>query len=141
MGNEIGGSVDKMKLIEFKINGDKRGSLISLEGNKNIPFEIKRIYYIYGANDSLPRGFHAHKKLKQVIIALSGAVTLILENSHGKKVIVLDSPNKGILIDTICWREMHSFTKDCGLLVLASDIYDKDDYINDYLEFKKIIQI
>lgn len=130
-----------MKLVEFKENSDERGSLVSLEGNNNIPFEIKRVYYIYGVNEKSPRGFHAHKELKQVIIALSGSVTLTIDDGQKKESVVLDSPNKGILIDTICWREMHDFTQDCVLLVLASGIYDRDDYINDYVEFKNIVKI
>lgn len=123
-----------INLIEFPILGDERGSLISLEAMKNIPFEIKRVYYIFDANDQ-PRGFHAHKELQQVIIAVAGKCKIVLDNGSSKEEIWLDSPDKGLLIQNNLWREMHDFSSDCVLLVLASEHYDESDYIRNYEEF------
>lgn len=123
-----------INLIEFPILGDERGSLISLEATKNIPFEIKRVYYIFGANDQ-PRGFHAHKELQQVIIAVAGKCRLVLDNGFKKEEVWLDSPNKGLVIQSNLWREMHDFSSDCVLLVLASEHYDESDYIRKYDDF------
>ncbi|MBD1580960.1 WxcM-like domain-containing protein [Pseudoalteromonas sp. S16_S37] len=124
-----------IKQIEFKPRGDERGSLIALEVNQEIPFSIQRIYYIYGTKPDVSRGFHAHKNLQQVIFAASGACDLLLDDGVTKQTIRLDSPEKGILINGVVWREMHNFTPDCVLMVLASDVYDESDYLRDYDEF------
>lgn len=129
-----------MNEITFKKNEDPRGVLISLEIFNEIPFEIKRIYYIYNSSSDVSRGFHAHKKLKQVLVAVSGSMTLKIENCNENKTIKLDSPEKGILIDSVCWREMYDFTDDCVLLVIASEKYDQDDYIHNYDDFRRIVE-
>lgn len=129
-----------INLIEFPILGDHRGSLISLEAQKNIPFEIKRVYYIFGADKDTPRGFHAHKALQQVAICVSGRCRMILDDGFSKEEIWLDSPNKGIVIGNSIWREMHDFSHDCILLVLASEHYDEADYIRDYQDFLKEVK-
>ncbi len=121
--------------IDFSSLGDERGYLVALEGNKNIPFDIKRVYYIYGTKSNEPRGFHAHKNLQQVAIAMSGSCKMLLDNGKKKELAILDSPNKGILINSMIWHEMHDFSEDCVLLVLASDYYDESDYIRDYSGF------
>ncbi|KOY62600.1 dTDP-6-deoxy-3,4-keto-hexulose isomerase [Photorhabdus heterorhabditis] len=124
-----------IKLIDFKILGDERGQLISLEGNKNIPFEIKRVYYIFGTKSGVARGFHAHKKLKQIAICMSGNCRFILDDGKKREEIVLDTSHSGILIDPMAWHEMHDFSEDCILMVLADDVYDESDYIRDYDKF------
>ena len=124
--------------INFKIHGDDRGSLISIEHNIDIPFSVNRTYYIYNTAQSISRGFHAHKKLKQVLIAVSGSVTILCEYKHKKEFYQLNSPEKGLYINGIVWREMHNFSSDCVLLVLASEHYDESDYIRSYNEFKDI---
>lgn len=122
-----------VELIDFPSLGDDRGSLVALEGNKkSIPFEIKRVYYIYGTKKGVARGFHAHKKLKQVAICLSGSCRFVMDNGIDKAEVNLDSPLQGLLIDTMQWHEMYDFSSDCILLVLASDVYDESDYIRDY---------
>ena len=118
-------------LIHLPVLGDDRGSLIALEGNKNIPFDIKRIYYIYGVS----RGFHAHKALKQVAIAVSGSCRFILDDGIEREDILLNDPAQGLLIESFMWREMHDFSDDCVLMVLANQLYDEDDYIRNYDEF------
>mgnify|MGYP003637193839 CR=1 FL=1 len=128
-----------LKLINFKNLGDDRGQLVSFEGNKNIPFDIKRAYCIHNTTTGIVRGLHAHKTLKQVAIALKGSCKFILDNGCDREELTLDMPTQGLLIDSCLWREMHDFTEDCVLMVLASDYYDESDYIRDYQEFKKIV--
>lgn len=128
-----------INLIEFEEIGDSRGSLISLEQMKNIPFEIKRIYYIFGTKKNVSRGFHAHKNLKQIAICLSGSCTFLIDDGRRKDTIRLSRPNVGLYIDGIKWREMHNFTKDCVLLVVASEHFNEEDYIRRYDEFLKVV--
>lgn len=125
-------------LQELKTIGDERGFLVALESNKNVPFDIKRVYYIY-STQNIARGFHAHKELQQVAICVSGSCKMILDDGENKKTLVLDSPNKSVFIDKMIWREMHDFSDDCVLLVLASDYFDEADYIRNYDEFRRQI--
>ena len=129
----------KIEIIDFEIKGDERGSLIALEGNKNIPFDIKRVYYIFGTKEGSRRGFHAHKKLKQVLVCVAGSCKILLDDGKSKQDISLDNPNKGLLIESMIWREMFDFSPDCVLMVLADEIYDESDYWRDYKDF--LIQV
>lgn len=128
-----------INLIEFKTLGDDRGSLISLEQNKNIPFEIKRIYYIFGTKENVSRGFHAHKKLRQLAVCVRGSCRFVMDNGSQKEEIILDSPDKGLVIDTMQWHEMHDFSEDCIIIVLANDYYDESDYIRNYENFRSFV--
>ena len=119
-------------LISFKVHGDDRGSLVALEDGHNLPFNVKRVYYIYGTLSDIARGFHAHRKLKQLLIAVSGSVTIKCEYNGVKKEYILSRPDEGLLIEGLVWREMHDFSPDCVLLVLADEYYNEDDYIRDY---------
>lgn len=123
-----------VNFIELPDLGDERGSLVSIESTKNIPFEVKRIYYIFNTQNK-PRGFHAHKNLSQVLICVKGNCKVKLDNGREKDTVLLDSPKQGLLIENLVWREMHDFSDDCVLLVLASNYYDESDYIRDYNEF------
>ena len=123
--------------IEFPPLGDDRGSLVALEGNKTVPFDIKRVYYIFGTQPGVARGFHAHKALKQVAVCVTGKCRMLLTNGTEKADIWLNSPTRGIVIDEMVWHEMHDFTPDCVLLVLASEHYDEADYIRNYEDFIK----
>ena len=123
--------------IDFPALGDERGSLVALEGNKTVPFEIRRVYYLFGNRPGVSRGFHAHKALKQVAICVTGKCKMILDNGTEKADVWLDSPTKGIYISDMIWREMHEFSPDCVLLVLASEHYDEADYIRNYHDFVK----
>ncbi|MBM7037719.1 sugar 3,4-ketoisomerase [Vibrio ulleungensis] len=129
-----------INLIDFTIMGDDRGSLIAIEANKNIPFEVKRVYYIFDTQSGVSRGFHAHYNLEQLAICLKGSVTFIIDDGTNKEQVVLDSPNVGLHIKGLKWREMHDFSEDCILMVIASDLYDEADYIRDYDEFVKIAE-
>lgn len=128
----------KIKLIDFQILGDDRGSLVALEKNKEIPFPIKRVYYLFGTKNGVRRGFHAHKSLQQVAVCISGSCSFLLDDGKEKKNVLLDTPNKGLFIEDMVWREMYDFSKDCVLLVIASELYDEGDYIRDYDEFMRI---
>jgi dTDP-4-dehydrorhamnose 3,5-epimerase-like enzyme len=125
--------------ICFKPLGDERGSLVVLEGNKSVPFDIKRVYYIFGTKESTSRGFHAHRKLKQVAVCVTGSCRFVLDNGKQREEFVLDKPTKGIMIDDLTWREMHDFSPDCVLMVLASEYYNESDYIRDYQEFINVV--
>ncbi len=130
-----------IKLMDFKVFGDNRGKLVSLENLKNIPFEIKRIYYIF---DTLPdegRGKHAHKNLEQIVIAIDGACTFVCDDGKEKIKVRLDRPDRGLYIGKNIWREMRDFSYGCKLMVLASDFYNENEYIRNYDEFimQKII--
>jgi dTDP-4-dehydrorhamnose 3,5-epimerase-like enzyme len=124
-----------VKTIEFPLLGDERGSLVALEAVKNIPFAFKRVYYIFGTVAGVSRGFHAHKDLKQVAVCIAGKCRMLLDNGREKEGCWLDSPTKGLLIDSLTWHEMHDFSPDCVLLVLATEHYDETDYIRNYQEF------
>ncbi len=103
----------------------------------HIPFGIKRVYYITQANPKLPRGYHAHKKTKQVIFCIQGSIDLILNNGKSKSKITLDKSHIGVFIDKMIWHEMTKFKRDSIVLVLASEVFDEKDYIRNYAQFKK----
>ena len=124
-----------VNIIDLPLLGDERGQLVAIEENKKIPFEIKRVYYIYCTEKGVARGFHAHKELNQVAICVSGSCKMLLNNGVNKSTVLLDSPSKGIQIPPMIWHEMHDFSEACVLLVLASEHYDEADYIRDYDEF------
>jgi len=129
----------EVKFINFDIKDDERGKLIAIEELKNIPFEIKRIYYIFDVKNNIKRGFHAHKNLQQVAICINGSCKFLIDNGKERiENIILNSPNKGLFIDKMIWREMYDFSEDCILLVIASDFYDESDYIRDYNEFLRL---
>ena len=125
-------------LVDFKILGDERGSLIAIEEGYNAPFDIKRVYYIFDTKEGVERGFHAHISLKQIAIAVKGSCTFIIDNGKNREEINLNNPNQGLLIEGLIWREMKDFSHDCILLVLASEHYDENDYIRCYNKFKEI---
>jgi dTDP-4-dehydrorhamnose 3,5-epimerase-like enzyme len=128
-----------MKLIKFEIKGDDRGSLIALENNKNIPFEIRRVYYIFDTKNGVRRGYHAHKNLRQALICVSGSCKILLDNGREKEEIELNSPDQGLLIESMIWREMFDFSHGCVLLALADNYYNEADYIRNYQHFLEYI--
>jgi len=133
--------LSQVKWISFQRLGDERGDLVALEigMEKAVPFDIKRVYYIYRTAEGVSRGYHAHKNLKQVAICLSGSCRMILDNGQERENVWLNNPTKGLLIESMTWREMHDFSDDCVLLVLASEHYSEADYIRDYEEFIRLI--
>ncbi|EES4285821.1 WxcM-like domain-containing protein, partial [Escherichia coli] len=125
----------KVKLIPLQTHGDDRGSLVALEEGYNIPFQIKRVYYIFNTKKGVMRGFHAHKNLKQVAIAVRGSCKFKLDNGTDSVEVLLNDPAQGLLIESFIWREMYDFSEDCVLMVLADSHYDENDYVRDYNAF------
>lgn len=123
--------------IELPNLGDHRGSLVVAEANRNIPFNIQRLYYIFGAQPDVPRGFHAHKDLQQIAFCIQGSCKMLMDNGKEKLEVLIGQSNKGLFIPPMVWHEMHDFSKDCILLVLASDYYEESDYIRNYDQFLK----
>lgn len=130
----------KTKLIHLQKHGDERGSLVALEQPENIPFDIKRVYYMYNTQKGIRRGFHAHKKLIQLAIAIKGSCKFLMDDGFEKVDIALDNPTVGLLIEPMIWHEMYDYSDDCVLLVLASDVYDESDYIRHYYDFMELVE-
>lgn len=128
-----------VRLIDLPNLGDERGGLVAIESAQSIPFDIKRLYYIFNTSDK-PRGFHAHINLKQVAICLKGSCRFFLDDGYNKSEVILNEPTQGLIIESMIWREMHDFSEDCVLLVLASEHYDESDYIRDYNKFLKKVK-
>lgn len=125
-----------VKLIDLPNLGDERGGLVAIESNQSIPFKVKRLYYIFSTLNKA-RGFHAHIALKQIAICIKGSCRFILDNGCIKDEIILNSPLKGLYIESLIWREIYDFSEDCVLLVLANNHYDENDYIRNYQNFLK----
>ena len=126
-----------MQIIKyaFQPHGDERGQLVALEELKEIPFHIKRVYYMYGSDVGIVRGKHAHKALKQVLICIHGSCKILLDDGVEKEVVPLEKPYEGLYVTDMVWREMFDFSSDAVLLVLASELYDENDYIRNYDDF------
>ena len=122
-------------LREIRVIEDGRGKLAVFENGHNCPFDVKRAYCIFGVKEGEERGFHAHKNLEQIAVCLRGSCEFVLDDGKEQKTFLLDSPQKGLYIGNNYWRVMKNFSKDCVLLVLASQNYDESDYIRDYQEF------
>ncbi len=121
----------------MKVFGDERGKLVSLESNKNLPFDIKRVYYIYDTLPNETRGKHSHKNLEQIIVAIDGACQFVLDDDKKRETVWLNRPDVGLYIGKNMWREMKHFSYGCKLIVLASDYYSEEEYIRNYDEFLK----
>ena len=123
----------------FQPHGDSRGQLVALEEFKDIPFQIRRVYYMYDTGAGVVRGRHAHRSLEQILICIHGSCKILLDNGREKKIVPLEKPYEGVYVANDMWREMYDFSPDAVLLVLASELYDEKDYIRDYDEFLKFI--
>jgi len=124
----------------FQPHGDARGQLVALEEFKDIPFHIKRVYYLYETAEGVVRGYHAHKTLQQILVCIHGSCKIMLDNGCEKKVVPLEKPYEGLYVPNAMWREMFDFSPDAVLLVLASELYDENDYIRDYNEFMEFVK-
>lgn len=125
------------RLINLQKKDDERGALTVLENDTEIPFTIKRVYYLTNMANGVSRGFHAHKKLEQLAICIAGSCEILLDDGNKQTSYLLNSSDIGLYIGNYVWREMHNFSTNCVLMVLASELYDEDDYIRDYSIFKK----
>lgn len=123
--------------IRFKDISGKAGCLVPIESKRNIPFDIKRIYYITQVPNEIRRGFHSHRQLHQVLLCLNGSVKIKLKDGNEELVVELNNCSEGLYIGPMIWREMYDFTEGCVLLVMASEYYDEKDYIRDYEEYLK----
>ena len=132
----------KMQVIKytFQQHGDSRGQLVALEELKDIPFIIKRIYYMYDTKEGVRRGYHAHKSLEQILICVHGSCKILLDNGKEKKIVSLEKPYEGVYIANNMWREMYDFSNDAVLMVVASDFYNEEDYIRDYQDFLNYVE-
>lgn len=129
------------KLIEVARIGDlDRGYLSYFESNKECPFDIKRLYYIYGVPQGVERGAHAHKELKQAMVCMSGSVKIVLTDGSESKSIILDSPHQLLIINPGLWRDVSFLQPNSVLLVAANDYYEEEDYIRDYDDYLKYIR-
>lgn len=129
--------VQNVSLTEFPVHKDNYGSLVPVETFGNIPFGIKRVYYIFDVENGQRRGFHSHRDLHQALVCVHGKVTILVKTPFEEDNIVLDDPTKALLIGPMVWREMYDFSEDAVLLVLASEHYTPSDYIRDYSQYEK----
>lgn len=125
-------------MVELTVKADSRGSLLAIEGETDVPFAIARAYCVYGTQAGVDRGFHAHRDLTQLAVAVSGHCTMTLDDGRSRASVLLDDPSRGLLIRSMVWREMTDFSPDCVLLVLADRHYDEADYIRDYDTFLRL---
>lgn len=130
----------EIERISLQKHGDHRGMLIALEENRNVPFDIRRVYYLFATKNDVHRGQHAHRHLNQMAVTLHGSVTILLDDGSGPVEVVLNDPTQGLLIGNMVWRELYDFSDDCVLMVLADQLYDPADYITDYAAFLREVR-
>ena len=123
------------RLTPLAVRGDARGSLVPIEAGVTVPFAIERVYTVFGTLPGVRRGFHAHRRLQQLVIAVHGGCTIVLDDGRERRRVPLNKPDLGLIIGPMIWREMEDFTADCVLMVLANAHYDEADYIRDYQLF------
>ena len=128
------------KLLNFNEKGDERGKLVIVEGNKDVPFDIKRLFYIYGSDKDVVRGKHANRDSEFVLINVSGSSKVMVTDGNEKQIIELTKPRQGVYLPKMVWKEMYDFSEDSVLLCLASEHYDPDEYIRDYDTFLKEVE-
>jgi dTDP-4-dehydrorhamnose 3,5-epimerase-like enzyme len=129
------------RLVRLATRGDARGSLIAIEPGLDIPFGVSRVYYIFGTLPGVVRGCHAHRTLRQMAVAVSGSCTITFDDGINREKLTLDEPSLGVLIDPMIWHEMSDFSLDCVLVVLADQHYDEADYIRDYADFRRLLEV
>lgn len=132
--------LDACHIIDLPKIQDARGNLTFIEGQNHVPFDIKRVYYLYDVPGGAERGGHAHIALQQLIIAMSGSFDVILDDGHGKKRVHLNRSYNGLLVGPMIWRELDNFSSGSVCMVLASITYSEDDYIRDYDVFLRCIK-
>lgn len=134
-------NMNKVRMLEFPQHGDRRGHLVIVEGKRDIPFEIKRVFYIYGSDKEVVRGQHANRKTEFVLINVSGRSKVkVKDGEENEAIYCLNRPHTGIYLPTMVWKDMYDFSEDSVLLVLASEHYDASEYIRDYDDFVKEIR-
>ena len=134
-------SIENTKFIKFKQLGDERGHLVVIEGNEDVEFNIKRVFYIYGSDPDVVRGQHANRDTEFVLINVCGTSKVRVDDGKEEKVYVLDKPHEGVYIPKMVWKDMYDFSEDSILLVLASEHYDGDEYIRNYDDYKMMMRL
>jgi dTDP-4-dehydrorhamnose 3,5-epimerase-like enzyme len=129
-----------LRWINFTVKGDARGLLVPIEAERDVPFAIQRVYTLTRLAAGAVRGAHAHRALRQVIVAIAGSCRVRLENGRSEVSVSLADPARGLALDPLVWHEMSEFSPDCVLLVLADAYYDEADYIRDYREFMRLVE-
>jgi hypothetical protein len=132
-------SISDCEILELPKISDVRGNLTFIEGNNHIPFDIKRVYYLYDVPGGAERGGHAHKALHQLIVAMSGSFDVVLDDGHAKKRIHLNRSYQGLYVCPMIWRELDNFSSGSVCMVLASNFYEESDYYRDYDQFLEAI--
>lgn len=128
--------MEKPYLLKFPSHGDEKGKLVVVEGCADVPFEIKRIFYIYGSDSSVVRGQHANRKSEFVLINVAGSCKVRTDDGRGnQQIFILDKPNEGMYIPKMLWKDMYDFSADSVLLCLSSEHYDNSEYIRNYDEY------
>lgn len=134
-------NIEQVKMLEFQQSGDERGHLVAIEEIKDVPFEIKRVFYIYGSDHNVIRGQHANRKTQFVLINVAGTSKVNIRDGLGNELrFYLNRPHTGIYLPNMIWKDMYDFSEDSVLLCLASEHYDPDEYIRDYDEYVQIVQ-
>lgn len=128
---------EQYRILEFGDLGDERGQLVVVEGEQDIPFEIRRVFYIYGSDAQVVRGQHANRKSEFVLINVSGTSKVRVDNGFEEDIIELNRPRMGLYLPTMLWKDMYDFSEDSVLLVLTNTHYDGSEYIRDYEEYLK----
>jgi hypothetical protein len=128
-------SPPRWQVVELPKISDPRGNLTFVEGGRHVPFDIARVYYLYDVPGGAERGGHAHKQLRQLIVAMAGSFDVILDDGHRKERVHLNRSYYGLLVDTMVWRELDNFSSGSVCMVLASTVYEESDYYRDYAEF------
>ena len=132
---------DQYRLIEFGEYGDDRGNLVVAEcGGMNVPFDVKRVFYIYGSDSTVVRGSHANRRTEFVLIYVSGSSKVRIDNGFETDIVELNRPRMGLYIPAMLWKDMYDFSEDSVLLVLASEHYDGNEYIRNHDEYVKMIR-
>lgn len=132
---------DVCKTIFFSEMGDERGNLVVIEGHQDIPFEIKRVFYMYGSDPNIVRGQHANRRSSFVLINVSGTSKVRITDGTDELIVVLDKPRMGVYIPPMYWKDMYDFSPDSVLLVLSDEHYDGNEYIRDYAKFLKEVKV
>lgn len=133
-------ALDECRMIDLPKIVDPRGNLTFVEGNRHVPFEIKRVFYLYDVPGGESRGGHAHKKCEQLIIAMSGSFDVVLDDGSSRKTVTLNRSYYGLYIPSMVWRELTNFSSGSVCMVLASDYYEESDYYRDFDGFKDAIR-
>lgn len=129
--------INQVKIINFNEHGDTRGTLVAIEENKDIPFDIKRVFYMYDIDKNIVRGNHANRNSEFVLICLSGSCKINVKDGNNSKEYILNKPSIGLYIPKMIWKEMYDFSENAVLLALSSHFFNENEYIDDFEQYKK----